>query len=148
MYAVYIYAHISIHGQTERVGINRSVVRHRVVAGRQAMFVYTEKYVFAYIYVHICMYAAHGRCRYRGRLGNELILIERRLTVSCCRQLLSDPPTSRGIVDTEQFFGIQSAECEGRSDETCAGRARPADAMFRRPTVRHVGTLLLQSNLV
>ena len=82
----------------------------------------------------------------RIRLGNELILIET-FNSSCCRQLLSDPLTSRGIVDTEQFFETNSPNANIGAMER-APVARSAVAMFRRPTVRHVETLLLQSNLV
>lgn len=83
----------------------------------------------------------------RIRSGNELILIETWFNGSCCRQLLSDHLTSRGIVDTEQFFETNSPNANTEAMKR-APVARSAVAMFRRPTVRHVGTLLLQSNLV
>lgn len=77
---MYIYAHTSLHGQTERVGINRSVVRHRVVAGRQANVCVHRKIC---IRVRIRTYARVGALavdvdigRTPARLGNVLILIE------------------------------------------------------------------------
>lgn len=97
------YIYIYIRGQTERVGINRSVVRRGVVASRQAMFVYTEKYVFARVHarasacIPTCV-ADDADAGRRARLAPGNPTNNRNMvlhaTASRCRRPLSDSPMS------------------------------------------------------
>lgn len=83
-------------------------------------------YLRIHVRIHACARQRARQYRYNGctRSGNETD-INRNVVwrVSCCRQLLSDPLTSRGIVMIwNNFSKFQFTECERWNDETCAGR--------------------------